>query len=112
MTSACTKNPVGAMRHRVAIQENIQTPDSQGGFTESWGTIAAVWASIEPVKAYERFQAAQLETPISHKIMLRYRTGVTTAHRILYGTRVFNIKGVINVDEAGAFLRIEAIEKQ
>ncbi len=99
------------MKYKVAIQSVTQTSDSQGGFTEAWATDATVWASIEPVKAYERFQAAKMETPVSHKITIRYRSGVTTKKRILWGSRVLDIKGVINVKEQNAFLEITALEK-
>lgn len=106
----CTKYASPKMRQKISIQTNTQTTDGQGGFTESWATDATVWASIEPAKAYEKFQAAQMDTPITHNIMIRYRSGVTTKKRLLYGSRVFDIKEVINIDEANAFLKIIAIE--
>jgi len=99
------------MDRRVIVQSCAKTTDGQGGFTEAWSTFLTVWCSIEPVKGYEKFQAAQMETPISHKIMMRYQNGITTAMRILWGTRIFDIKEVINIDEDNAFLRITAIEK-
>ncbi len=99
------------MDKRIIVQVNTPASDSQGGYSDSWATLTTVWASIEPAKGYEKFQASQLETPISHKVTIRYRSGITTAHRILWGSRVLNIKEVINIDEANAFLRITAIEK-
>ena len=110
MAKDCSKDVVSRMDKRITIQTVTQTTDNQGGYTEAWATLATVWASIEPIKAYEKFQAAQLQTPISHKIMTRYRSGITTAQRISWSSRIFNIKEVINVNEANAFLKIIAIE--
>ncbi len=100
------------MKHRISLQAVSQVSDSQGGFTESWATFATVWASIRPAKGFEKFQAAQLQTPVTHKITIRYRPDVTTKHRLLFGTRVFGIKEALNRDEAKQYLDIQAIEQQ
>ena len=107
----CIKYGVVDLNRRVIIQSVTRTSDGQGGYTEVWATFATVWASIVPMKGYEKFQAAKLETPVSHKMMMRYRSGVTTAMRILWGTRVFDIKEVLNMNEDNSFLQIIAIEK-
>ena len=99
------------MRFLVTIEERTRTSDGQGGFTEAWSTVTRAWASLKPVKAYEKFQAQQMETPISHEIVMRYVSGVTTANRITYSDRVFDIKEAINVDEDNQLLQIKAIEK-
>lgn len=99
------------MNKRLELQAKTRTSDGQGGYTEAWATSAIIFGSIEPVKAYEKYQAMQMETPVSHKIMTRYRSGVTTANRLIYDSRVFDIKEVINVNEDSAFLKITAIEK-
>lgn len=107
----CTYLP-GTMKHRVTLQSISRVSDGQGGYTESWTDVADLWASIEPVKGYEKYQAMQVQTPVSHKMVIRYRSGVTTKNRILYGSRVFDIKEVLNVNEDGRFLQIKALEQQ
>lgn len=107
----CSDFKPGKMKQRVSIQSITQASDGQGGFTESWATDATVWAYVRPVKGYEKYQAQQVQTPVTHKITIRYRTGVTTKQRILFGSRVFNIKEVLNPDEANHFLEIIALEQ-
>lgn len=111
MTKCCA-SLVNGMDKRVSIQAVTQTSDGQGGFTESWTTSATVWASIEPLKGWERMQAMQVQTPVTHKLVMRYRSGVSTGMRILYKARVFAIKEVINEMEQDRFLIIKAIEQQ
>ena len=102
---------VTQMKHRLTIQNPVQTGDGQGGFTETFPDSATVHASIEPVKGYERFQAMQMQTPVTHKIVMRYRTDVTTASRLKFGTRVFWVKEALNVGEESRFLEIRAVER-
>ena len=100
------------LTHRITIQAITEASDGAGGFTASWADFTQAWCSIRPLKGYERFQAGQKETPVTHKIKMRYQAGITTKHRILYGTRVFNIKEILNVEERNITLEILALEGQ
>lgn len=101
-----------SLKHRVTLQSLARVSDGQGGYSESWTDVSDVWVSIAPMKGYERFQAMQMQTPVTHKIVMRYRSDVTTAHRLLYGSRVFALKEVLNRDEDSRFLDIKALEQQ
>lgn len=95
---------------KLAIQTLTQVSDSQGGFTETWTTGVSVWGQIKPTKAYERFISQQNETPVSHDIIVRYRAGLNNKARFVYDARIFNIKEIINVEEASVYLKIKAVE--
>ena len=99
-------------KKRVTIQNVSRVSDGQGGYTETWVDGSTVYASIEPVKSYERYQAQQLAVPVSHKIVMRYNASVDETSRLKYGDRVFDVKEVINVNEDGRFLSIKAIETE
>ena len=111
MARACVKNPVARMTHRVTIQSASRVSDGQGGFTETWADGDTVWAAIEQKKSWERFQAQQTQTPVIWAVLMRYRSDVTTATRLKYGTRVLWVKEIINPGEANAWLEINAIER-
>ncbi len=110
MGKACTKHLPARMDKRVTIQRVSQTTDGQGGFTEGWGEIATVWALIEPATGYEKMQAMQQSSPISHKLTIRYYSELTTKHRILFGERIFAIKEIINPNESNQFLKLKCVE--
>ncbi len=101
----------GNFRRRVTIQAVTQVSDGQGGFTDTWNDIQTVSASIEPVKAYERYQAMQMQTPISHKIVMRFHPSVTTTCRLRWGDRFFWVKEIIDIEERHRFLVLKAIER-
>lgn len=108
--SKCKCISVADLRHKVTIQTLTETADGSGGFASSWADTASVWAKITPASGYERAQGQQLEAVITHKIIIRYRAGITTKQRIKYGARYFAITSVINLDEADRFLQIMAAE--
>lgn len=94
---------IGKLRHQIAIQSKTRTTDAVGGYTEAWATITGgtVWVSIVPVAGFEQYRADQLQEIVTHRITMRYLSGVTTAHRVLFGSIVYDIKSVINVQERG-----------
>jgi len=103
----------GNLRHRIAIQTETSTPDGLGGFTLSWSDIpgmSAVPAAIWPLSAKESLDAMKLELTVTHKIRIRYRSGITAKNRIKFGTRIFNIISLINSDERNKMLDLLAIE--
>lgn len=100
-----------AFRKRITIQTLTRASDGQGGSTDTWTDGPEVYCSITPIKAYERYQAMQMQTPVSHNIMMRYRTDITTQIRLKYQDRIFWVKEIINQEERGRFLLIKAIER-
>ncbi len=100
---------IGGMRKQVAIQSEAQTPDGAGGYALGWNTIATVWAEIEPLHGHEVLSADHLEGRVTHKVTMRFRSDlspITTAMRLLYNSRAFNIHAVLNTGEDNRFLSL------
>ena len=110
------KPKLGDLRHLVSLQNSTNTSDGAGGFTQSYSTIADVFASITPKKGSELFsdgsQGMQIENPVTHDIFIRYRDDVTISNitKIVFGTREFNRRSILNLEEKNRFLKIEAEE--
>lgn len=102
------------LRHRLTLQQEVQTPDNAGGYTRSWQDVAQLWAEIIPTSTVsmskEILFAGQLQAQVTHKILLRYRAGVSAGMRLLFDNRAFNIRYVLNSEEAGETLEILAEE--
>jgi SPP1 family predicted phage head-tail adaptor len=98
------------LRHKMQLQEEVRTPDDAGGYARSWKTIAEPWAEIMPYSGNERLLGAQLQAEITHIITLRYRAGVTSAMRLVFEKRAFNIRSVRNAAERDNSLEIAAVE--
>jgi len=98
------------LRHRISIEQLTRTADGQGGFTESWSQFASVWANIVPTSAAERFFAQRIESNVTHKIGIRYLSGVASEMRIIFETRIFQIHGVRKIDEEKWFMILDCVE--
>lgn len=94
---------IGAMRHRVMIQSERRTTDTDGSASLRWYDDVEVMADIKPSSGRERFFGMQLEGSITHKITIRYRADMVPKKRLLYGTRAFQVRAVINPDERQRF---------
>lgn len=100
----------GRLRHTVIIQENTDTQSGRGEVTDSWDTALTVRAAVDPLTARELLAADQQLGEISHKIVIRYNATVTEAHRVLWGTRIFDIQGVIRPGEHRNYLELMCVE--
>jgi len=92
----------GQLRHKISIQEQTDTSDGMGGFSTSWSDITgmeSVQAAIWPLSSKESLDSMKLELSVTHKIRIRYRSGITAKNRIAFGARIFNIISLTNHDE-------------
>ena len=89
----------GRLRHRVTIQQPVVAVNGYGERITTWSTVATVWGAVEPLRGREFFDAEQVQAEVSHRVVLRYRSGLATTMRLLHLTRVLHIQAIIDVDE-------------
>lgn len=93
---------VGSYRHKVLLQNATTTKNaSTGQQTKTWRTAATQMASIAPVQGRAYFQAQGDRAEITHEIRTRYNPDVTITirDRVVFGSRTFEIRSVINERE-------------
>jgi len=110
MAMKCCEITAGALKHSVVIQQKSVSRKSGGGQTVTWSTVATVLARITPRNQSEYLRAMQFEAQTTHRIIIRYRAGITTNMRIQFGSRYFNIQSIIDIEEGRRFLQIDALE--
>ena len=91
----------GEYRNYVTIQTVTTTQGSDGSSTESWATYISLWAKIKPLTGREYYSAQQTQAELTHNIFCRYTSGIVPNMRVLWGTRIFDIMEVVNVNERG-----------
>ncbi|MAS13430.1 MAG: phage head-tail adapter protein [Nitratireductor sp.] len=102
----------GAFRAELSLQKATLVSDDAGGHTEAWSETATIFGFIEPVRAAAPFGAGQRHERVTHRITLRFRTGVTGGMRIVRGTRRFSILTAHDPDETGRYLVCLCEEEQ
>ena len=94
----------------------LQAPaggNNYGTTTEDWGTVASVWARVEPTAASESFEGGVIGETV-YDVTIRYRAGVKSYMRFLYGEQILNIVGPpMDVDEDGTrVLQMSCVAKE
>lgn len=106
------QTPAGKFRHRISIEAPTETRDANGGVAPQWGQIGLFWASIEPLQGRELIVAKESYADVTHKIMVRYfdHATLTNKCRINFNGRLFNILGILKLEERNITYQIMARE--
>lgn len=82
----------GNLRHKINIEALTTTTDAYGGDVTTWSaTLANLPASYEPLNGKEFFAADRINSKTVARFRIRYVAGITSAMRVNYGGRLFNI---------------------
>jgi SPP1 family predicted phage head-tail adaptor len=100
----------GRLNKRVTIRTNIRTPDGMGGYSETPTDVPDIPASIDPLEGSEQLRAMETGMQRPHRIVMRYREGMTGAKTLIYSTRTFDIKSVVDPQERHRELHLLADE--
>lgn len=72
----------GKLIHRLQLQQDNGTKDAIGGNVASWVDVGIpTWGSVEPLSGRDIILGAQISPDTTHKIRVRFRTGVHSAMR-------------------------------
>jgi len=103
----------GRLRNLVSIQSRSGAQNAYGEVTNTFTEVTSgeVWAGIEPIRDAEARRAGGNDEILTHKIVMRYLSGVNATHQIVFGSRTFQIVSVINRDERNMELEILCKER-
>ena len=99
-------NSIGKMRYRVKVENSTNTRDAGGGISQSFSPVTYIYANIKPTNANSTYRQGMVQEKVTHEVTIRYMNNISTNSRVTYGTRNFNVKGIVNVDERDRFLKL------
>lgn len=92
----------GKLRHRVTLQETVKEQNPKtGAVINNWRDVATIWAEVSPLSAREFIAAQASQGEITTRITIRFRTGITRQHRILFRGGIYNVEGVLPDAKSG-----------
>lgn len=103
----------GTLRHPVRVERATETRNDFGEPIKTWTLLANTRAAIEPLRGSERMIAMQVQSDVTNKITLRWHSAIAelgTKDRIVLGSKQFDIKSVMNVDERNREVQVMATE--
>jgi|SRR5271165_3924085 len=112
-----TPLPSGQRRKRVTLLSRNNAQDSSGQAT-GYTAYATVWAQIIEASASEVFKAQQYTSEVSHVVNIHWSaalspsgaTPLKSKDRVLYQTRTFDIRAIVNPDERNIEFRLMCLE--
>lgn len=90
----------GDLNNRVTLQQQSATVDALGQPVTTWSDLAYVWADVKFQSGSESLKANAQVATSKCSLRIRYRTGLTSAMRVMLGTTVLQILAVLP-DEKG-----------
>jgi SPP1 family predicted phage head-tail adaptor len=85
----------GILRDRVTVQQATENRNSLGESILSYSTFAEVSASVQGVSAREFLLAGQQQVEVSHRVKMRYLTGLSPQMRLLWRGRTLEIISIL-----------------
>lgn len=85
----------GSLRERIVVQQPTETRNRLGESVFEWSTFATVWANVQGVTARELLLAGQQQLQISHRVTMRYLTGLTPQMRISWRGKTLEIISIL-----------------
>lgn len=73
----------GALRTNVLIQVATETQTASGATTRAWTVLGREYASVSGVSGREALTEAQKGSETTHKIIMRFKDGISSRVRIL-----------------------------
>jgi SPP1 family predicted phage head-tail adaptor len=99
--------PIGELREKITLQR------SEPGPGDAWGPGAAVWtdwqrpwARVRPRRGNEPSVYGGPKVQAEYSVTIRYRRGVTTAHRLIWRGAVLAIVAIVDPDQSKRWLEM------
>lgn len=94
----------GELTSRVTIEQRSTTPDAWGQPTETWSEVVACWANIRHNSGAEAIKGDSEISVVKASIRIRWRTGITSAMRVVFGSATYAIKAVMEDHQRREFV--------
>lgn len=100
----------GALKHRFEIYKFNENRNEFGEMEKSEIKFAEVWGYIDAIKGDEKYINQKEITLLTHKIVIRYISGIDESCFIKFKGRKFNINNIINPHEINRLLFLNCTE--
>lgn len=91
---------------RITIYKLVNSKNEFGELDDIWDIVKEVWAEVRPVTGKSFFSAQQINSEITHQIIIRYMQGIKPSMKIIYKDREFEILYCMNFNEANESIQL------
>jgi SPP1 family predicted phage head-tail adaptor len=102
---------IGELRDAVTIQKPALAKDSSGSTAETFADWQTVYARIRPLSTREYMAAGQVQSEVTHEIIIRFLKNIAGADRVKWGVKYFLIESITDYDGRGRWTKLLAVER-
>lgn len=100
----------GRFNRQLTLENEIEISDGCGGSVVRYEAQDTVWAHICPLQAGTITRADNEVTEITHRIIVRFRSNISSQSRFVTGSRRFLVETVRDPDETRRYLECACVE--
>ena len=100
----------GNLKRKIDFIAAIETKNDFGEIEKTFEIFKSAYAEILPLSAKEFLSSKQMNAEVTHKINLRYLSGILPTMIIVYSARRFKIESILNMREENEILQVIATE--
>ncbi|MFO1149282.1 MAG: phage head closure protein [Alsobacter sp.] len=90
---------LASLRKRIGLETPVEQADGAGGVTRTFSLSATLWGRVTPLRGEDGVVASARGQVLTHRVVLRHRTGLDTTMRLRVGARRLAIRAVYDPDE-------------
>jgi head-tail adaptor len=95
------KSAATRRRHQIYVQRKLSVADGEGGFADGWmnTTSSPIWAEVSPIQARQVMDYKSVGVDATHLVRIDGLNEASEHNRITFGSRIFEILTVENIQE-------------
>lgn len=101
----------GKFNRQLTIEDCVKVSDGFGGFSNQYIAVGSAWAQLCPEITKLEIAADRKAQKSSHRVVIRFRTGIVPGTRFVTGSRRFEVATVSDPDETRRYLECLVIEQ-
>lgn len=102
----CCEFSASKLREPITVQRQQSASDGMGGQAHQWVDLFTARAEVRPLSGRESLQAMHLQASITHRVIIRYRSDIAPADRILLRGEPLQIRAIINIEMRNRWLEL------
>ena len=104
----------GDLRETVLIQQLTEARSGTGAVILTPSTIFTLRAKVTPVRGMEAAQLATADARSDIRVIVRYQSGITVKHRLVWGGRDYDIQSAppLGLGAESRWLELMCVEHQ
>lgn len=100
----------GQLNQRIQIQAQVEAENGLGEKVGAWVDDGApIWAAARPLRGTKRLEAGALQQAVDTVFYVRFRAGISSANRLLWNGRAYDIVSAEPVDGGRVWIEIQAV---